>query len=101
MLFIAWGQIKGGRRRWAYPRGQDSLNLFDAGRTASDPGASERPRDPGSVDAMSRQPRLNIADGVYHVTQRSLERRRIVVVDDEIAGRGSGYSKGLITVTES
>ena len=30
---------------------------------------------------MSRQPRLNIADGVYHVTQRGLERRRIVVDD--------------------
>ncbi len=27
---------------------------------------------------MPRQPRLNIADGVYHVTQRGLERRNIV-----------------------
>ena len=30
---------------------------------------------------MPRQPRLNIADGVYHVTQRGLERRNIVLND--------------------
>ena len=32
---------------------------------------------------MSRQPRLNIADGVYHVTQRGLEKRRIVIDDQD------------------
>jgi hypothetical protein len=30
---------------------------------------------------MPRQPRLNIADGVYHVTQRGIERRNIVRED--------------------
>ena len=32
---------------------------------------------------MSRLPRLNIADGVYHVTQRGLERRDIVLNDKD------------------
>ncbi len=32
---------------------------------------------------MPRQPRLNIADGVYHVTQRGLERRNIVADDHD------------------
>lgn len=31
---------------------------------------------------MSRQPRLNVADGVYHVTQRGPERRGIVLDED-------------------
>ena len=30
---------------------------------------------------MSRQPRLNIAEGVYHVTQRGLERSDNVLND--------------------
>lgn len=32
---------------------------------------------------MSRQPRLNIAEGVYHVTQHGLERRDIVLGDED------------------
>ncbi len=32
---------------------------------------------------MPRRPRLNIADGVYHVTQRGLERRNIVADDHD------------------
>ena len=32
---------------------------------------------------MPRQPQLNIADGVYHVTQRGLERRNIVLNDHD------------------
>ena len=32
---------------------------------------------------MARQPRLNIAEGVYHVTQRGVEQRDIVVVDED------------------
>lgn len=32
---------------------------------------------------MSRQPRLNVADGVYHVTQRGMERRGIVLDDED------------------
>ena len=32
---------------------------------------------------MARQPRLNIAEGVYHVTQRGVEQRDIVVDDED------------------
>ena len=32
---------------------------------------------------MPRQPRLNLAEGVYHVTQRGLERRDIVLNNDD------------------
>ena len=32
---------------------------------------------------MSRPPRLNIAEGVYHVTQRGVEQRDIVVDDED------------------
>lgn len=32
---------------------------------------------------MSRQPRLDVADGVCHVTQRGLERRGIVLDDED------------------
>ena len=32
---------------------------------------------------MARQPRLNIAEGVDHVTQRGVEQRDIVVDDDD------------------
>ena len=49
------------------------------------PANSEFPKclTPERVHAMSRQPRLNIADGVYHVTQRGLEKRRIVSDDQD------------------
>ena len=32
---------------------------------------------------MARQPRLKIAEGVYHVTQRGVEKRGIVVDDED------------------
>ena len=32
---------------------------------------------------MARQPRRNIAEGVYHVTQRGVEQRGIVVDDED------------------
>ena len=37
-----------------------------------------------------RQPRLNIAGGVDHVTQRGVERRDIVVDDEDRRLRGGG-----------
>ena len=36
---------------------------------------------------MARQPRLNIAEGVDHVTQRGVEQRDIVVDDEERQSR--------------
>ena len=32
---------------------------------------------------MARQPRMNIAKGVYHVTRRGVEQRDIVVDDED------------------
>ena len=43
----------------------------------------------GGEDRMARQPRLNIAEGVDHVTQRGVEQRDIVVDDEDRLLRGA------------
>ena len=45
---------------------------------------------------MARQPRLNIAEGVDHVTQRGVEQRDIVVDDEDCQEWQSGADVRLL-----
>ncbi len=44
---------------------------------------------------MSWRPRLNIAEGVDHVTQRGIEQRDIVVDDEDRQLRGGGQKSSF------
>jgi putative transposase len=59
---------------------KDASVIFAAGELTA---VNLRCLTPSVEFSMPRQLRLNVAEGVYHVTQRGLERRNIVLCDDD------------------